>query len=248
MLLSGRGLSQGKGYFAMTIIFDSYFAAYKQLVKAADEVFRRVQREYPDCVKCKPECADCCHALFDLTLIEAAYISHCFHEKLEESKKHGVLEKTNVIDRKIYKLKRKAFQEMKDGRPEEEILDEMAAERVRCPLLNDQNRCDLYEDRPITCRLYGIPTSIGGVGRTCGFSGFQEGKPYPTVNIDAIHQKLYSISAKMVKEINSRYVNMAEMLVPLSMAILNQYDEIYLGIIDPAANETPEKNAERETP
>lgn len=241
--MPSNGLKHWKGCCKMSIDLDPYFKAYEQLVKAADDVFERVRSEHPDSVKCELACSDCCHALFDLTLIEAAYISARFREKLEESERNAILEKASTVDRKIYKLKRDAFKELNGGKPENEILEEMGTQRVRCPLLNDQDRCDLYEQRPITCRLYGIPTSIGGTGRTCGLSGFQEGRSYPTVNIDVIHQKLYGISAQMVKEINSKYVGVAEVLVPLSMAILNVYDETYLGI-DIADGKTPIEDAE----
>jgi hypothetical protein len=80
--------------------------------------------------------------------------------------------------------------------------------------------------------LYGIPLLIGGAGHTCGVSGFQEGKEYPTVNMDIIQKKLYEISDGLVKSVNSKYAKMSEMLVPVSMAILNKYDKEYLGIPD----------------
>ena len=120
---------------------------------------------------------------------------------------------------------------------------EIAAERVRCPLLNDDDMCDLYEYRPITCRLYGMPTSIGGIGHTCGKSGFVEGKPYPTVNLDVIQKRLYEISAEFVSRIKTKYVKMADMLVPLSMAILTDYDEELSWVVQ--ANETPKKARKR---
>ena len=113
---------------------------------------------------------------------------------------------------------------------EEEILTELAAERVRCPLLNDQNLCDLYGFRPITCRLYGIPTQIGGKGRTCTLSGFKAGEKYPTVNIDILQNKLFQLSGRLAKAIKSKYGGLGEILVPLSMALLTEYDETYLGV------------------
>ena len=63
-----------------------------------------------------------------------------------------------------------------------------------------------------------------------------EGEQYPTVNLDIIQKKLYEISAEFVSQIKTKYVKMAEMLVPLSMAILTEYDGIYLGIIDEEEN------------
>jgi Fe-S-cluster containining protein len=165
-------------------------------------------------------------------LIEAIYINHQFNEMFEGNKKQVIIEKSNRADRKTYMIKRKAYKDKEAGKNEVEILMELAAERVRCPLLNEDDMCDLYEYRPITCRLYGMPTSTGGIGHTCGKSAFVEGKPYPTANLDVIQKKLYEISAELVGHIKTRYVKMADLLVPLSMAILTEYNEEYLGVVD----------------
>ncbi|OQY59385.1 MAG: hypothetical protein B6245_06915 [Desulfobacteraceae bacterium 4572_88] len=216
----------------MDLDFSPFFKKYEKLLIAADTVFERVKGEYPDCVKCAPGCSDCCHALFDLTLIEALYLNQHFKKKFQAQARESLIEKANRADRDVYKIKRKAYKDFKEGKKEDEILAEMATERVRCPLLNESDQCDLYEYRPITCRFYGIPTAIGGKGHTCGISGFVEGQPYPTVNLDMIHQKLYEISESLVKEIGSKHSKMGEMLVPLSMAMLTVYDDVYLGLAD----------------
>jgi Fe-S-cluster containining protein len=221
----------------MKIDFSPYFEKYRVIVKQADELFERVQKEHPECVTCKIKCADCCHALFDLSLIEAIYINCQFKKTIKGKGKSRLMERANRADRKTHRIKRQAYNSKKDGKSETEILMDIAAERVRCPLLNDDEMCDLYKYRPITCRLYGIPTSIGGRSHTCGKSGFVEGKPYPAVNLDVIHKKLYDISNELVRDIKTKYIKMADMLVPLSMAILTDFDEEYLGIAIP-------KNAE----
>jgi Fe-S-cluster containining protein len=221
----------------MKIDFRPHFEKYQTIVKQADELFERVQKEHPECVTCKAKCADCCHALFDLTLIEAIYINYQFKKIIQGKGKKSIIEKADRADRKTHIIKKRAYDSKKAGKEETEILMEIAAERVRCPLLNDDEQCDLYEYRPITCRLYGIPTSIGGRSHTCGKSGFVEGKPYPAVNLDAIQKRLYDISHEFVREIKTKYIKMADMLVPLSMAILTDFDEEYLGIASP-------KNAE----
>jgi len=214
----------------MKIDFTPYFEKYEAVAAMAEDAFQRVQKEFPECVTCKIKCADCCHALFDLTLIEAIYLNYQFNKKFKGREKEHLIEKSNRADRKIYMIKKKAFKDKKDGKNEVEILMELAAERARCPLLNDEDMCDLYEYRPITCRLYGLPTSTEGISHTCGKSGFVQGKPYPTVNLDIIQKKLYQISADFVSQINTKHFKMAEMLVPASMAILTEYDEKYLGI------------------
>lgn len=210
--------------------FRPYFDRYETIVNLADTAFDRVMQEYPDLVACKVKCSECCHALFDLSLVEALYLNSKVMEAYSPEGLAALREKANAADRSIYKIKREAFKAVQAGTPEEEVLERLGQERVRCPLLNEQDLCDLYDYRPITCRLYGMPTAFGGHAHTCGKSGFREGEKYPTVNIDAVYQQLYTISSDLVRDIKSRHVRMADLLVPVSMAILTVYDEKYLGI------------------
>ncbi|MEW6670781.1 MAG: YkgJ family cysteine cluster protein [Thermodesulfobacteriota bacterium] len=225
-----------------------FFKQYEALVHMADGLFKRVRDEYSDCVTCKIECADCCHALFDLTLIEALYLNHHFNQTLNDPEKDGLLEIANRADRSVYKIKRRAHQALKKGAAESDVLIRVAEERVRCPLLDEGNLCRLYAFRPITCRLYGIPTSIQGAGHTCGRSGFVRGTAYPTVSLDVIHRKLFELSAALVKELGSRHSQMAEMLVPVSMALLTVFDEDYLGLSPRAAADTDASTREKGGP
>lgn len=206
-----------------------FFNQYKTLVEMTDGIFKRIREEHGDCVACKIECADCCHALFDLSLIEALYLNHHFNRTFSGHEKDTLLESANRADRSVYRIKRRAQQTLNKGATETDVLSQVAAERVRCPLLDDANQCRLYEFRPITCRLYGIPTSIQGAGYTCGRSGFIKGIAYPTVNLDAIHHKLFEISTALVNALRSRHLKMADMLFPVSMALLTVFDKDYLG-------------------
>jgi len=210
--------------------FSPYFLKYEALSRTADQVFKRVQQEHPDCVRCRKECADCCHALFDLTLIEALYMNEKFKAKFTGEEREAMLEKANRADRSIHKLKRNAYRDLKAGKSEEDILAALGDERVRCPLLNDQDLCDLYDHRPITCRLYGIPTSIGGKGRTCSLSAFEKGNAYPTVDIDKIHGRLQEISAELLRDIQSANIKLVDILMPLSMALITTFDDSFFGI------------------
>ena len=212
--------------------FTPYFEKYRALVDKVDQVFDQVRGLHPAEVRCQIGCADCCHALFDLSLIEALYLNHCFGEKFT----------ANRADRDTYRVKRQAFRDLQAGKSEQEVLNRVAAQRVRCAMLDDEDRCEIYRFRPITCRVYGIPTSIQGAGRTCGLTGFRPGEQYPTVNLDAIYQQLYRISAELVADLKSRHIKMSEILVPLSMALLTTYDETYLGV----GEEDPEAAAGEE--
>ena len=65
------------------------------MVEAADQVFDGMLQKYPELVRCKIGCSDCCHAIFDLTLIEAIYINNQFNKKFEGLDKQTILEKAN---------------------------------------------------------------------------------------------------------------------------------------------------------
>ena len=207
-----------------------FFNQYMELVNQVDAAFKAVEKQFPDCVACMIGCADCCHALFDLPLIEALYIKTRFDEKFDEKQRTEILARANTADRAVYRIKRQAYKAHESGRSDKEILKEMAIQRVRCPALESNDRCVIYDFRPITCRLYGVPTVIGGKAHTCGLSNFEKGRSYPTVKMDAIHHRLNEISTALARDIQSKYPRLAELLVPLSMALLTDYTDDYLGI------------------
>lgn len=212
------------------IDYSSIFNKYEKIVDLVDSAFERVKKQNGDLVKCESGCSDCCHALFDLTLVEAIYINHRFLELFKDQKREEIIERANTADRKIYKIKRQAHSALEKGRNEVQILADIGAERVRCPLLNKEERCELYQCRPITCRVYGIPTAIQGMSHTCGKSGFVEGGKYSTISMDKLYQNLYELSEEFVAIIQSKHLKMADILVPVSMALITDYDDEYLGI------------------
>lgn len=216
--------------FVMKVDLNPFFKKYELLVAQAESVFARIKEQYPDAVKCKEGCSDCCHALFDLTLIEALYMNRCFNEAFSGIGKVDLIEKASKIDRQIYKIKKSAYQSAQAGKSEEAVVEEIGQKRIPCPLLGEDNLCKMYDSRPIACRVYGIPQAIGGKGRTCGLSGFVPGENYPTLNHDLVHDQLLSISSDLIAAIRSRHARMAEVLVPLSMALITDYDDEYMGI------------------
>ena len=214
----------------MNLDFSLFFEKYKSLVTQVDLIFNKVFQSNPDCVKCKIGCSDCCYALFDLTLIEALYINHHFNELFKDKKRSEILDKADAVDREVHIIKRKAYKESQKGKDDLDIFMNIGKKKIKCPLLNDDDKCEMYEFRPITCRLYGIPSSFAEKSYTCGKSGFVQGENYPTVKMDKIYENLYNISFELVSSLETKYPKMADMMVPLSMAITTVYDDVYLGI------------------
>ncbi|PIE61650.1 MAG: hypothetical protein CSA29_02235 [Desulfobacterales bacterium] len=214
----------------MTLDLETHFVKYEALVDVVDNVFEKVKSEYPKEVFCREKCSDCCYAIFDLTLIEAVYLNHKFKEKFKGKEKADLIAIADKTDRALVKMKRDAYKKVRKGADQLEIVGRMSQERVRCPLLAEDNLCQLYEFRPITCRVYGIPTSTAGVSHICGRTNFKQGTPYPTLNMDKIYTQLQLLSAELIRDIKSSNIKMHEMLIPVSMAIVTQFNEDYLGV------------------
>ncbi len=215
----------------MDLDFTPAFARYEAIAAEADAAFAKVSTACPGLVACGEGCSDCCHALFDLTFIEALYLNHQFNKAFPSGPaRDAILERANKADRAHYKLKREAFRAGERGVPTSEILAELAKERIRCPLLGDDDRCVLYAHRPVTCRLYGVPLEISGAAHTCGNAGFEPGGRYPTVKIEKLQDRLMLLSQEVVAALPTKLPLMGDVLAPVSLALVTDYDEEYLGI------------------
>ena len=210
------------------IDFSKTFEKYEALVAEVDKIFNALQNEHKECVRCKIHCCDCCYAVFDLTLIESVYLNYHLNKSLSRKERRPIIRRAEKADRKYYQIKQKLQKMYIDqGKPPEEVFHQLSQERVRCPLLNDEDMCDLYARRPITCRVYGIPASIGGTAHICGKSGFKEGTAYPTVNLDKMNDRLFELSEALHKEIGAQRSKIHMGLVPVSAALMTDYDEEY---------------------
>jgi Fe-S-cluster containining protein len=208
-----------------------FFARYERFAREADALFERIRGQHPELVLCREQCSSCCHALFDLTLVEALYLNTAFRERFPSgAARASILEAADAADRQAARIKRKAFKDSRAGRDGNEILAEIAAASIRCPLLDTEERCLLYEVRPITCRLYGVPAAIDGKARSCGKTGFVQGNAYPTVALDKIQERLRLLSEDMAAASGTAYARLSSMYVPVSTALLTEFDAAYLGI------------------
>jgi len=215
-----------------------FFKEYEELALKVDKIFQTIQSQCSKEVNCHIGCVDCCYALFDLSLIEAMYINHIFYQLLPEEERKAALARADHADRKNFKIKYRAHKSYKEGAATDTILREVGKERVRCPLLADDNTCLLYEHRPITCRLYGIPMSIGDEVHSCKHSSFEPGGKYPSVYVDTLQKRLLDITVRFVESIPTRFTKLPDVFVPLSMALLNDYTDEYLGIVEENSKQT----------
>jgi len=202
--------------------FSYLFEPYDNLLSKADQAFERMAREFEECIKCEPHCADCCHAVFGLFLIEAVFLKNDF-DQLGKEERDAAMQRGPEADKELEKLER-TLEIFKDD-PQMRGYS-LAKARVRCPLLNDDNECILYPYRPITCRVYGIPTMVQGAPRVCGKSGFKKEQSYPTFNLDGIHRELYQLSTELCEKSQNMDREKASLLLSVSKVIKTPVEEL----------------------
>ncbi len=195
---------------------DALFRAYEQLTSRADDAFEQIERDYPDAVRCRRHCDDCCHAVFGLFLVEAAYLQTFFAGLPSDVKAETIL-RCGEADREVARLQRELEVLEREGKKTDG--DPLASRRIRCPLLNQDKDCVLYPQRPVTCRIYGVPTRIQGKGRVCRFSAFQPGVSYPTFDLDAVYRDLFELSNELVEMEEGPEPDRAGLLISVSKAL-----------------------------
>ena len=198
------------------------FRSYELLVEKADKAFQAMQKQHGICIECERHCSDCCHAVFGLFVIEGAYLKQSF-EQLGGNERKAALMRCSEADKGLKRLE-KMLQEFEND-PQMQIYT-MAKERVRCPLLDENEDCILYTHRPITCRVYGIPTRIQGKAHVCGKTGFKKGKSYPAFDLDGIYRDLYIMSQELLAHADKGDPEKASLMISVSKAISTPLDDL----------------------
>lgn len=131
---------------------------YGVLLSEVDAWFRRCLEQHQDLIACRNGCSECCRGLFDITLLDAFYLKRGF-DKLSEPIK---TELARGASRRLELLsgENPAFAEpwLLNGIPEDDWDALMPEEdETPCLLLSETGGCLIYDYRPMTCRLNGIP-------------------------------------------------------------------------------------------
>ncbi len=202
----------------------SFFHNYELLVDKAETAFANVKANHSGCVKCELHCSDCCNAVFGVFLVEALYIRESF-EHIKDEQKKEILKRAKEADKAVADLQSRLKTFEDDPQMQAYTI---SRSRVRCPMLDDNNECVLYQRRPITCRVYGIPTKIHGKTRSCGKAGFVNGETYPILDLDAVYRDLYILSRDILEEAKaeSEDEDKASLMVSLSKVVQTSVDDL----------------------
>jgi Fe-S-cluster containining protein len=171
---------------------DLVLADLDKLRSQADASFAAVAKAHPKEMACHQGCDDCCHALFDLSPVEAWALGRAFAGLPRKQRREALRRAAKAAG---------DFQGLVDqaaALPPEERDSALSRARVACALLQE-GRCLLYAQRPLTCRLYGVPTAVNGRAHICFRTGFQPGQTYPTVDLGRVQAELDRLSGRLLR-------------------------------------------------
>jgi len=141
----------------------------QKLVQIVDSALAEAARKSGDWLVCRPGCTQCCVGVFPINQLDAARLKN----GMEELKRRAPARAVEVRARAEDAIQRLAPDF--PGDPATGVLDEGEDAERRfsefgndepCPALDPKTGlCDLYESRPMTCRVFGPPVrSEDGLG------------------------------------------------------------------------------------
>lgn len=122
---------------------------YNRICTSVETEFQRNRDIYGKQIHCGPGCSDCCSQLFQITEIEAAWISHGVGQLAAEQRQRLQAKAGPYLEARNRMVTAQGEQEAWGSLPPR-------GTRLACPALED-GICTIYDYRPLICRKFGIP-------------------------------------------------------------------------------------------
>jgi Fe-S-cluster containining protein len=141
----------------------------QKLIQIMDAALADVSRRSGDWLACRPGCTQCCVGVFAINQLDAARLQRGLRKLEAEAPERAAVVRQRARD---------AVSRLSGNFPGDpvtgilgdsaeciEAFDEFGNDEP-CPALDPQSGlCELYESRPVTCRVFGPPVrSEGGLG------------------------------------------------------------------------------------
>jgi Fe-S-cluster containining protein len=200
---------------------------YGALLAEVDVWFSGCCAHYSPMISCHDGCSACCRGLFDITLLDAMYLRRGF-DVLPEPGKTAI---THLAFRRMEKLSQvnTAFVApwFLNAIPEEDWDALMPEEdETPCLLLSETGGCLVYQHRPMTCRLNGIPLiDISGedfFDEWCSLN-FTEGDPRQLEGLRFDFNHLFSRELlhfqKLIRHLTGTIRNEVDLFIPAALVM-----------------------------
>lgn len=130
---------------------------YRTLLATIDLWFAAKQDEMPNAIVCADGCSDCCRGLFDISLLDARLLRAGF-DQLPALIRAGVVAKAEIRRAELQERWPDFAPPYLLNHMDDSLWTEMPEDDLTpCALLDSAGRCLIYDYRPMTCRLHGLP-------------------------------------------------------------------------------------------
>jgi Fe-S-cluster containining protein len=131
---------------------------YAAVLGEVDTWFSRCRERHGEHIACSQGCSACCRGLFDITLLDALFLRQGFG-LLPADVQQRVRQKAGArLDGITAQWPAFTAPWILNSIPEAEWDAMMPDEdETPCVLLSDEGQCLVYDHRPMTCRLNGLP-------------------------------------------------------------------------------------------
>jgi Fe-S-cluster containining protein len=136
-----------------------------KLVQIIDAAFSDAARRSGEWLVCRPGCTQCCVGVFSINQLDAARLKRGLSdlERREPARARHVRERARgAVERLLPEFPGDPTTGiLAEGADAERRFSEFANDEM-CPALDPATgRCELYESRPMTCRVFGPPIRLG---------------------------------------------------------------------------------------
>lgn len=139
---------------------ESGVARYRAVLERLDAWFAEAVAAAPGVIPCKSGCTACCYGPFDISVADTELLLAGL-AALSPADRRDATDRAAVLLARMRVLEPEwvapyRVADLGDARFDE-LCDTLAAEP--CPMLGETGACRIYADRPLVCRLIGLPLS-----------------------------------------------------------------------------------------
>lgn len=135
---------------------------YRTLLERVDAWFGEAMRRHPGVVPCGRGCFACCLGPFDVTTADAALVAEGFHGLPAKARAEVVSAARRQMEA-VARFEPAWEAPWAIGAIGEKRFDRVcgALAAAPCPFLDAKGACRIYRDRPLACRMMGLPMRAG---------------------------------------------------------------------------------------
>lgn len=204
-----------------------FFRDYEALLRWVDELFDESAANNRNLTSCGSETDECCYEHVELSLAEAAYLSHHMNRTLPLPERRSAIDRAVQVARRVNEIRR--AQETTEGCPANDhhkLKEAYRASRTLCPLSIDA-KCEVYAYRPIACRIFGLAGKQWEGEMVPEQSGLVE-KDRAAQTLDGqVRDTLTRISANMLYALSSLFLEQEALTFSLADAVSGRFIQAF---------------------